>query len=427
MSINSLPSDLVAGDHTAMARSLLSPRPIAKKLNSRLGLCHACLGRPANGFGDRSPMEGDASPRRSPGTLAPPHPDQNAVENGLAYLSPTTLRPSEPPPPLNSSKGEGCSSVQNSEANSMQQSPRMMRFPGPGSDYPIFEASSANQNAAENGCMGSLPRKLGSPKPPVNSLKGNSCSFGQKTKKNGLWRSLRASISTRTLSDSTLVSNDGSKIVAKNDGLRRSARISVAENSSSNVIVSNGDCMTTPHEKLLEKGNLRRSPRINMFSNDVSTLVSNDGSKIVAKNGGVRCSARISRAENSSSNVIVSDGDCMTTAHVKSLEKGNLRCSPRINTRSFSESGKSNDLNGDTHPKKLESRKSPGMKDSRPPKKLKQTSNEVLPHPITPNFYSESSRGGPTALFGRPLLQDAGNPLKFWGLKGSLSFGLYQI
>ncbi|RRT82886.1 hypothetical protein B296_00014809 [Ensete ventricosum] len=393
-------------------------------------------------------MEGDASPRRSPGTLAPPHPDQNAVENGLAYLSPTTLRPSEPPPPLDSSKGEGCSSVQNSEANSVQQSPRMMRFPGPGSDYPIFEASSANQDAAENGCMGSLPRKLGSPKPPVNYLKGNSCSFGQKTKKNGLWRSLRASISTRTLSDSTLVSNDGSKIVAKNDGLRRSARISRAENSSSNVIVSNGDCMTTPHEKLLEKGNLRRLPRINMFSNDVSTLVSNDASKIVAKNGGVRCSARISRAENSSSNVIVSDGDCMTTAHVKSLEKGNLRCSPRINTRSFSESGKSNDLNGDTHPKKLESRKSPGMKDSRPPKKLKQTSNEVLPHPITPNFYSESNKlcnntNANNACFfvgetvpeevarqrwpHRFVWKDAGNPLKFWGLKGSLSSGLYQI
>ncbi|XP_064957221.1 DNA (cytosine-5)-methyltransferase CMT2-like isoform X3 [Musa acuminata AAA Group] len=336
-------------------------------------------------------MEGDGSPRRSPGMLAPPQPDQDAVENGLAYSSPTSPRPSEPPPPLDSLMGEGCFSSQNVEANSVRQSPRMMRFPGPGSDYPIFEASSANQDAAKNGCIGSSPKKLGSPKPSVYSLKRNSCSFGQKAKKNDLWRLLRALISTRTLSGSTLVSNDGSNIVAKNGGLRRSARISRAENSSSNFTANNDDCMTT-HEKLLEKGNLRRSPRINMVSNDVSTLVSNDGSKVVAKNGGLRRSARISRTENSSSNVIVSDGDCMTAPRVKLLEKGNLRCSPRINMRSFSESGKSNDLNGDTHPKKLESRKSPGMKDSRSPKKLKLSSNEVLVHPINPNVTSESSK-----------------------------------
>ncbi|XP_065000871.1 DNA (cytosine-5)-methyltransferase CMT2 isoform X3 [Musa acuminata AAA Group] len=336
-------------------------------------------------------MEGDGSPRGSPGMLAPPQPDQDAVENGLAYSSPTSPRPSEPPPPLDSLMGEGCFSSQNVEANSVRQSPRMMRFPGPGSDYPIFEASSANQDAAKNGCIGSSPMKLGSPKPSVYSLKRNSCSFGQKAKKNDLWRLLRALISTRTLSGSTLVSNDGSNIVAKNGGLRRSARISRAENSSSNFTANNDDCMTT-HEKLLEKGNLRRSPRINMVSNDVSTLVSNDGSKVVAKNGGLRRSARISRTENSSSNVIVSDGDCMTAPRVKLLEKGNLRCSPRINMRSFSESGKSNDLNGDTHPKKLESRKSPGMKDSRSPKKLKLSSNEVLVHPINPNVTSESSK-----------------------------------
>ncbi|XP_064998182.1 DNA (cytosine-5)-methyltransferase CMT2-like isoform X3 [Musa acuminata AAA Group] len=336
-------------------------------------------------------MEGDGSPRRSPGMLAPPQPDQDAVENGLAYSSPKSPRPSEPPPPLDSLMGEGCFSSQNVEANSVRQSPRMMRFPGPGSDYPIFEASSANQDAAKNGCIGSSPMKLGSPKSSVYSLKRNSCSFGQKAKKNDLWRLLRALISTRTLSGSTLVSNDGSNIVAKNGGLRRSARISRAENSSSNFTANNDDCMTT-HEKLLEKGNLRRSPRINMVSNDVSTLVSNDGSKIVAKNGGLRRSARISRAENSSSNVIVSDGDCMTASHVKLLEKGNSRCSPRINMGSFSESGKSNDLNGDTHPKKLESRKSPGMKDSRPPKKLKLSSNEVLVHPINLNVTSESSK-----------------------------------
>ncbi|CAL9115496.1 unnamed protein product [Musa textilis] len=331
-------------------------------------------------------MEGDASPRRSPGTLAPPHPDQDAVEDGLAYSSPTSLGPSEPPPPpppLDSLKGEGCFSAQNVEANSVRQSPRTMRFPGPGSDYPIFEASSANQDAAKNGRIGSLPRKLGSPKPSVFSLKRNSCSFGQKAKKNGLWRLLRAVMSNRTVSGSTLVSEDSSEIVAKNGGLRRSARISRAENSSSNVTANNGDCMTT-HEKLLEKGN--------MVSNDVSTLVSKDGSKIVAKNGGLRRSARISRAENSSSNVIVGDSDCMTAPHVKLSEKGKLRCSPRINMRSFSESGKSNDLNGGTHPKKLEGRKSPGMKDSRPPKKLKLSSNEVLPHPITPNVSSESTK-----------------------------------
>ncbi|CAL9174592.1 unnamed protein product [Musa hybrid cultivar] len=336
-------------------------------------------------------MEGDGSPRGSPGMLAPPQPDQDAVENGLAYSSPTSPRPSEPPPPLDSLMGEGCFSSQNVEANSVRQSPRMMRFPGPGSDYPIFEASSANQDAAKNGCIGSSPTKLGSPKPSVYSLKRNSCSFGQKAKKNDLWRLLRALISTRTLSGSTLVSNDGSNIVAKNGGLRRSARISRAENSSSIFTANNDDCMTT-HEKLLEKGNLRRSPRINMVSNDVSTLVSNDGSKVVAKNGGLRRSARISRTENSSSNVIVSDGDCMTAPRVKLLEKGNLRCSPRINMRSFSESGKSNDLNGDTHPKKLESRKSPGMKDSQSPKKLKLSSNEVLVHPINPNVTSESSK-----------------------------------